>query len=107
LTGIAHSVAICAASGRQEFLENPTVPLDDNASERALRIVALGRKNFLFVGNDVAGKNLAVLLSRVRTCEASVVNPQAYLADVLMRVQEWLAGRVAGLPPESRAADAV
>lgn len=85
----------------QVFLENPAVPIDNNASERALRIVALGRKNFLFVGNDVAGQNLAVLLSLVRTCEAAGVNPQAYLADVLMRVQDWPAARVEELLPES------
>jgi transposase len=88
----------------QVFLENPAVPIDNNASERALRIVALGRKNFLFVGNDVAGQNLAVLLSLVRTCEAVGVNPQAYLTDVLMRVQDWPATRVAELLPECWAA---
>jgi transposase len=63
-----------------------------------------GRKNFLFVGNDLAGQNLAVLLSLVRTCEAVGVNPQAYLADVLMRVQDWPAARVAELLPECWAA---
>ena len=88
----------------QVFLENPAVPIDNNASERALRIVALGRKNFLFVGNDVAGQNLAVLLSLVRSCEAVGVNPQAYLADMLMRVQDWPAAKVAELLPEGWAA---
>jgi transposase len=84
----------------QVFLDNPAVPIDNNASERALRIVALGRKNFLFVGNDIAGQNLSVLLSLVRSCEAAGVNPQTYLADVLMRVQDWPAARVAELLPE-------
>lgn len=85
----------------QVFLENPAVPIDNNASERALRIVALGRKNFLFVGHDVAGQNLAVLLSLVRSCETIGVNPQAYLTDVLMRVQDWPAARVEELLPEN------
>jgi transposase len=62
--------------------------------------VALGRKNFLFVGHEVAGQNLAVLLSLVRSCEAAGVNPQVYLADVLMRVQDWPAARVDELLPE-------
>ncbi len=84
----------------QVFLENPAVPIDNNASERALRIVALGRKSFLLVGNDVAGQNLAVLMSLVRTCEAVGVNPQENLADVLMRVQDWPAARVEELLPE-------
>ncbi len=90
----------------QVFLENPAVPIDNNASERALRIVALGRKNFLFVGHDVAGQNLAVLLSLVRSCETIGVNPQAYLTDVLMRVQDWPAARVEELLPENCLASA-
>ena len=63
--------------------------------------LALGRKNFLFVGNDVAGQNLAVLMSLVRSCEAVGVNPQDYLADVLIRVQDWPAARVMELLPEN------
>ena len=62
------------------FLDDATLPLDNNASERALRVVALGRKNFLFVGHDEAGENLAGLYSLVATCEANGVNPVAYLA---------------------------
>ena len=48
-----------------------------NPAESALRRVALGRKNFLFVGNDDAGDNLAGLYSLVATCEANGVNPLA------------------------------
>jgi transposase len=69
------------------FLDDEAVPLDNNASERALRRVAIGRKNWLFVGNDQAGRNLAGLYSLVATCEANGRNPEAYLADVLMRIQ--------------------
>jgi len=75
------------------------VPIDDNASERALRIVVLERRNFVVVGNDVAGQNLVVLLSLVRSCEAVGVNPQAHLADALMRVQDLPAARVEELLP--------
>lgn len=52
------------------------------------------------MGNDVAGQNLAVLLTLVRSCEAIGVNPQEYLTDVLMRVQDWPAARVEELLPE-------
>ena len=69
------------------FLTDPALPLDNNESERALRVCALGRKNFLFVGNDGAGENLAGLYSLIATCEANGVNPVEYLADVLLRVQ--------------------
>jgi IS66 C-terminal element len=56
-------------------------------SERALRVAALGRKNFLFVGSDEAGENLAGLYSLIATCEANDINPVDYLTDVLIRVQ--------------------
>ena len=68
------------------FLGDAKVPLDNNPAEAALRRVALGRKNFLFVGHDDAGDNLAGLYSVVATCEANGVNPLEYLADVLVRV---------------------
>jgi len=55
--------------------------------------------NFLFVGNDGAGKNLAGLYSLVATCEVNGVNPVEYLADVLIRVQTHPASRIDELLP--------
>jgi transposase len=52
------------------FLDDARVPVDNNASERALRVVALGRKNFLFVGDEETGANLAGLYSLVATCDS-------------------------------------
>jgi transposase len=72
----------------QIFLNDVRVPVDNNASERALRIVALGRKNFMFVGHESAGQNLAVLYSLMATCEEHGVDPHAYLADVLLRIDD-------------------
>jgi transposase len=57
------------------------------------------RKNFLFVGNDAAGENLAGLYSLIATCEANGVNPVEYLADVLLRVQTHPASRLDELLP--------
>ena len=57
------------------------------------------RKNFLFVGHDPAGENLAGLYSLVATCEANGVNPIAYLADVLLRVQTHPASRIDEILP--------
>ena len=68
------------------FLRTPLVPIDNNASEAALRRIALGRKNYLFVGNVEAGKRLAGLYSLVASCEANGKNPVAYLTDVLLRI---------------------
>jgi len=70
------------------FLDDERVPLDNNGSERALRRVALGRKNYLFVHDGDTGASLAGLYSLVATCEARGVNPFEYLADVLGRVQD-------------------
>ena len=81
------------------FLDDAKVAIDNNVSERSLRATALGRKNFLFVGNDAAGENLSVLQSLVSTCQACGVNPQAYLEDVLVRVQTHPAKDIDALLP--------
>jgi hypothetical protein len=70
------------------FLTNPRVPIHNNLSERELRIVALLRKNALFVGSDEGGRNLAMLLSMSATCRLHGVDPERWLADVLIGVQE-------------------
>jgi len=81
------------------FLEDARIPLDNNESESALRRVALGRKNFLFVGNDEAGGHLAGLYSLIATCEANEVNPLEYLPDVLERINSHPASKVDELLP--------
>lgn len=70
------------------FLDDPKVALDNNVSERALRIVALLRKNALFVGHDEARQNLAMLLTIVSTCILHSVEPRRYIADVIVRVNQ-------------------
>ena len=82
-----------------KFVSDVRLPLDNNAAERALRPIALGRKNFLFVGNDRAGQNLAVLQSLVSTCMANDVNPYEYIADVLIRIQSHPMSRIDELLP--------
>jgi transposase len=63
------------------------VRLDNNIAEGALRIIALGRKNFLFVGNVDGGSNLAILQSIVATCKLHKVNPFEYIIDVLPKLE--------------------
>jgi transposase len=70
------------------FLRDARIPLDNNLAENAMRIIALGRKNFLFVHSEEAGKELALLYSLVVSCERSGVNPVAYLTDVLGRIDD-------------------
>jgi len=81
------------------FLTDPKLRLDNNLSENALRIMALGRKNFLFVGHDVAGANLATLQTVVATCKLHGVNPYEYIRDVLIRVQTHPAAKIDELLP--------
>ena len=81
------------------FLRYASIPPDNNIAEASLRRVALGRANFLFVGHEEAGKNLAVLYTLVATCERHGVNAIAYLTDVLIRVQTHPASRIEDLLP--------
>lgn len=60
--------------------------IDNNASERALKRVALGRKNWLFAGNDAAAENHAKLWSLIASCERHKVDPQRYLTSVLAKI---------------------
>ena len=68
------------------FLYVAKLPPDNNRSERALRRVALGRKNFLFVGHEEAGENMAGLFSVVASCVQNQINPVEYITDVLERI---------------------
>jgi len=81
------------------FLDDPLVPVHNNASEAALRIVALMRKNSLFFGNELAGRRFMTLYSLIATCERHDINPEVYLADVLIRLQDHPTSRVAELLP--------
>ena len=70
------------------FLTDARIPIHNNASERRLRVVALGRKNYLFVGHPRAGRNIAGLYSLVGSCIANRVEPTEYLTDVLPRIAD-------------------
>jgi transposase len=82
------------------FTGNPRIPPDNNRSESALRVVALGRKNFLFVGNEDAGDNIAGLYSLIATCKAYGKNPLEYLTDVLTRIGSHPQSKIDELLPE-------
>jgi hypothetical protein len=73
--------------------------LDNNPAERALRGVAIGRKNYLFAGSDAGGRRAAAMYSLIETAKLNGLNPQAYLADVLARIADHPAKRVADLLP--------
>jgi transposase len=74
--------------GLTRFLYDGRIELDTNPVERAIRPVALGRKNHLFAGSDVGGERWATLCSLIETAKMNGVEPYAYLRDVLQRMVE-------------------
>ena len=81
------------------YLDEGYLGIDNNPAERALRCVAVGRKNWLFAGTAAAGRRAAVLMTLVQSCKLQGVDPEAYLADVLLRIATTPASRVAELTP--------
>ena len=70
------------------YVDDGALAIDNNAAERALRRVAVGRKNWLFAGSDTGGQRAATVYSLIATCERHGVEPWAYLYDVLARLPE-------------------
>lgn len=81
------------------FLDDGRICLTNNAAERALRTVALGRKSWLFCGSDQGGHRAAVAYSLIQTARLNNVDPQAWLADVLSRIADHPAKRLDELLP--------
>ena len=75
------------------YVEDGDLSIDNNFAERAMRPVAIGRKNWLFVGSRKAGERAAVLMSLVASCKANHVEPWAYLRDVLTRLANKPSGQ--------------
>jgi transposase len=83
------------------FLDDGRICLSNNAAERALRCVAVGRRNWTFAGSDEGGRRAAAIYSLVQTCRLNDVDPRAWLADVLARLSDHPAKRVGELTPWS------
>ena len=81
------------------FLEDGRLCLTNNAAERALRGIALGRKSWLFAGSDRGGSRAAAMYSLIVTAKMNDIDPQAWLADVLARIASHPASRLDELLP--------
>ena len=99
--GKAVTFAVNQRQSLRAFLRDPKIPLDNNIAERALRIIALGRKNYLFVLSEESGHNLAVLQTICHTCMLNRINPYEYIADILVRVGHHPASRLDELLPKA------
>ena len=75
------------------FLEDGRVAIDNNPAERAMRPIGIGRKNWLFTGNDAGGETLAKAMTLIESAKLNGLNPQAYLSDVLARINDHIAPR--------------
>jgi len=73
-------------TGLTQFLDDGAVPIDNNAAENAIRPLAVGRKNWLFVGSQLAGERAAVLMSLIESAKLNGHDPWAYLKDVFERL---------------------
>ena len=85
----------------QTFIHDGTVEIDNNIAERAMRPIALGRKNYLFAGSDRGGEIAATFYSLLETCKLNNINPQEYLADVLNRIADHPVKQVNQLLPHN------
>jgi transposase len=81
------------------FLADGRICLSNNAAERALRGIALGRKAWLFAGSDRGGERAAVMLTLIQTAKLNDVDPQAWLADVLARIADHKINDLTALLP--------
>jgi transposase len=81
------------------FSEDGRLEIDSNSAERALRAVAVGRKNYLFAGSDRGGERAATFYSLIGTAKLNGLDPEAYLRQVLTRIAEHRINRIAELLP--------
>jgi len=88
----------------KNYLTRPFARLDNNVAERAVRPLAIGRKNWLFFGNDEGGEAAAVIFSLVQTCRGLKINPREYLEDVMRRVMSHPANKLHEMLPDQWAA---
>jgi len=78
---------------------DPDVPIDTNHLERALRVVPMGRKSWLFCWTELGAKHVGIIQSLIVTCRLHGIDAYTYLVDVLQRISEHPANRVAELIP--------
>src|SRR5918912_2247682 len=98
-TGKALAYALNHWAALTRFLGDGRICLSNNAAERALRGIAVGRRNWTFAGSDRGGERAAAIYTLIETAKLNGVDPQAWLADVLARLPDHPARRVGDLLP--------
>ena len=97
------ALAVRYARGRWQallrYVDDGGIEIDNNAAERALRVVALGRKNYLFAGSDRGGERAAAIHSLIGTAKLNGIDPEAYVRNVLSRIADHPINRIEELLP--------
>ena len=103
LAGAIH-YALARWKALTRYRDDGRIEIDNNAAERALRTVALGRKNYLFAGSDSGGESAAAIYSLIGTAKLNGIDPEAYLRYVLTHIADHPINRIAELLPWNVAA---
>jgi len=91
--------AITRLKRLRSYLNNGALELDNNTAERAMRAIAIGRKNWLFMGSEGGGKSAAIAYTLIETTKLNGVDPQAWLTDTLARIADHKINRIDELLP--------
>lgn len=98
-TAGAIAYALNNEAALMRFLDNGRIEIDNNAAERAMRSIAVGRKNWLFAGSDGGGKTTAAIYSLIETAKLNNINPWTYLQKVLSIIQDYNSAKISDLLP--------
>ncbi len=82
-----------------EYCRNGWVEIDNNQCENAFRVVALGRRNYMFFGSDGGGESAAVMYSLIGSCKLKGIEPETWLRHVISIINTWPSNRVKELLP--------
>lgn len=97
--GIAINYAMKRRAALERFLEDPRLPMDNNQSERDLRHVVIGRKNWNFAGSHEGAEKLATFFTLLQSCKRVKLNPWVYLTHVFSVIEDHSSWRLAELTP--------
>lgn len=98
--GQAIAYALSNWKALTRYCEDGDLEIDNNGAERSLRGIAVGRRNWTFLGSDNGGRTAAILTSLIATCKRLGVDPFAYLRDIFERISRHLKSRLAELLPD-------
>lgn len=98
-TTVAIRYALSRWNALTRYTEDGHIEIDNNAAERSLRGVALGRKNYLFAGSDAGGERAATIYSLIGSAKLNGLDPEAYLREVLTRIADHPINRIDDLLP--------